>query len=211
MASQALAPETSERVAYAELGARVGAFFIDAFICVCLFVVGALSVRLFVIASAVPSGSPVNPAVVWQRMGAGKLVFLFGLVPLCSGFFYHVLLETSGWQATVGKRVLNVYVADRQGNRIGPGRSCLRTYVKWIFLPIVYGSIASLITAACTRRRKALHDLAAGTEVLAGRPQQPAALEMWRVVAAIALPMLFALPNYLYMIRIEKLVCGSGC
>lgn len=43
---------------------------------------------------------------------------------------YFALSESSPWRATVGKRLLGLYVTDTAGSRLGVGRAFLRTAVK---------------------------------------------------------------------------------
>ena len=213
MASQAPAPPVPDRVSYADVGSRFVAFLLDGLCGFGLFVVASLSVRLLRVTGVWPlPQSPHNPGELWHRMGVGaKLVFMLGLMPLSSGLFYHILFETSGWQATLGKRALNIYVADSKGSRIGAARSCVRGWIKWITVPLFFGGVVSLITAAATRKRKALHDFLAGTEVLAGRPPQAGGIEMWRIVVAIVAPILGMVVNYLFLTRIASTVCGDAC
>jgi uncharacterized RDD family membrane protein YckC len=45
---------------------------------------------------------------------------------------YFALTESSGWQASVGKRILRLRVTSASGERLSPGRSLLRNAVKFI-------------------------------------------------------------------------------
>jgi uncharacterized RDD family membrane protein YckC len=77
--------------------------------------------------------------------------------------FYFVGFEASSAQATPGKAVLGLKVADLNGRRIGPARALFRQLVKG--LEIASSGITYVI-AAFTGRRQALHDMFAGTLVL---------------------------------------------
>lgn len=78
-------------------------------------------------------------------------------------WLYEALLISSAWQGTVGKRLLNLKVTDDLGNRISFARATGRYFSKILsgmFFCIGY------IMAAFTDRKKALHDMIAGTVVI---------------------------------------------
>src|SRR2546421_7190381 len=62
------------------------------------------------------------------------LIFLAATVSLLLTWLYHALLESSEWQATVGKRVLGLVVTDVAGQRGGfwgsPGRDLWKNITK---------------------------------------------------------------------------------
>ncbi len=79
------------------------------------------------------------------------------------GLLYFVLMESSSWQATLGKRAVNIKVTDLEGNRIGFGRSLARYLSKFISaLTLIIG----FIMAGFTPKKQALHDMIAGTLVV---------------------------------------------
>jgi uncharacterized RDD family membrane protein YckC len=73
-------------------------------------------------------------------------------------------LESSKWQATVGKSVMNLRVTNLEGRRISFGHATGRFFAKIVssLIPLAIG----YIMAAFTERKQALHDLIAGTLVL---------------------------------------------
>jgi uncharacterized RDD family membrane protein YckC len=77
-------------------------------------------------------------------------------------FCYCALLESSNWQATVGKRVLRLKVTNLRGERIGFARAALR-FVAELLSALTL--CAGYLLVVVTRRRQALHDLIAGTLV----------------------------------------------
>jgi uncharacterized RDD family membrane protein YckC len=108
---------------------------------------------------------------------------------------YFTLMEASGWQATLGKRLLGLRVVDTRGKRIGYGRALLRTAVKllpWelthlsLMLPVPIWSegastsvrpglivanallVVYIATALLTPRKQSVHDLVSGTTVVRG-------------------------------------------
>ncbi|MEY4761276.1 MAG: hypothetical protein RLZZ200_1132 [Pseudomonadota bacterium] len=83
---------------------------------------------------------------------------------------YFVGFESSGWQATPGKRAVRIKVTDLSGHRLSIGRAVWRRVAELLsFVPFLTG----FAMAAFTRRRQCLHDLMAGTLVVrAGRAPQ---------------------------------------
>lgn len=101
----------------------------------------------------------------------GDIAVLFaGLSSLFALLFvgqwlYEALLTSSAWQATVGKKILGLKVTDDSGNRISFGRATGRYFSKIISGMILY---IGFIMAGFTDRKKALHDMIAGTVVRKG-------------------------------------------
>jgi uncharacterized RDD family membrane protein YckC len=87
------------------------------------------------------------------------------LISVVAQWLYYALMESGEYQATVGKRLLGIYVTDVNGDRISFGRASGRFFGK------ILSSITLLIgyiMAAFTDKRQALHDIIAGTLVLKG-------------------------------------------
>ena len=98
---------------------------------------------------------------------AGDLsAFFFAVANLANlvvNWLYYTLLESSEWQATLGKRALSMSVTDLNGNRISWGRANGRYWGKIISALILF---IGFIMAAFTDKKQALHDKMAGTLVL---------------------------------------------
>jgi uncharacterized RDD family membrane protein YckC len=79
-------------------------------------------------------------------------------------WLYHAYFESSSWQATPGKRVMNLYVTDLSGQPITFLNATGRHFAKIVtgLIPLFIG----YIMAAFTERRQALHDMIASTLVL---------------------------------------------
>jgi uncharacterized RDD family membrane protein YckC len=92
------------------------------------------------------------------------LLFLAATVSLLWTWLYHALMESSEWQATVGKRLLGLVVTDMAGQRVSFGRATGRHFAKIItnMVPAFIG----YIMAGFTERKQALHDMLAGCLVL---------------------------------------------
>jgi uncharacterized RDD family membrane protein YckC len=92
------------------------------------------------------------------------LLFLAATVSLLLTWLYHALMESSEWQATVGKRLLGLVVTDMAGQRVSFGRATGRHFAKIItnMVPAFIG----YIMAGFTEKKQALHDMLAGCLVL---------------------------------------------
>ena len=81
-------------------------------------------------------------------------------------WLYFALMESSPYQATLGKMVLSIKVTDLAGERISFWRATGRTLAK-----IISGAILLIgyIMAAFTERKQALHDIIAQCLVVRSR------------------------------------------
>ena len=79
---------------------------------------------------------------------------------------YYAFLESSSWQATIGKRAVGLVVTDIYGRRISFMRATGRHFASWISKIIFW---VGYIIGAFTARRQTLHDLMANTVVIHGR------------------------------------------
>jgi len=142
---------------YAGFWSRFAAYLIDSIIVAVVVVpIGAFIGALV----GAASDGDVRNSPMWP------LATLFiRAVSLAIGWFYYGLMESSSWQATLGKRVLGLRVTDMDGNRIGFGRATGRYFGKILSAMIC---LVGFIMAAFTERRQALHDMMASTLVLTG-------------------------------------------
>jgi uncharacterized RDD family membrane protein YckC len=78
-------------------------------------------------------------------------------------WIYYASMESSSWQATLGKKILGLKVTDLAGNRISFARASGRFFGK-----ILSGMILGIgfLMAGFTQRKQALHDILAGCLVL---------------------------------------------
>ncbi len=105
------------------------------------------------------------PHLHWHTYGQES-----GLLAIALAVCYFALLESSRWQATLGKRICGMRVTDLHGRRIGLGRALGRyagKYVSWLIFCIGF------LMAGWTRRKQALHDLMAGTLVMRRHEADP--------------------------------------
>jgi uncharacterized RDD family membrane protein YckC len=153
-------------VVYAGFWLRFVAYIIDGVICGFAFLV--LLVPLFILTGAgtvlgkITSGENISDDVA-TFMGLGFLFGFFGIIFLI-GWLYFALSESSSWQATLGKKMLNLKVTDLSGQPISFGRASGRYFSKIItgLIPLMIG----YILAGFTEKKQAIHDMIASCLVL---------------------------------------------
>lgn len=94
------------------------------------------------------------------NLGFGDLGELVGLIV---GWIYYACLESSDWQATLGKKAIGIIVTDLDGNRLSFGRATGRHFAKILSAIIL---LIGYIMAGFTQRKQALHDIIAGCLVV---------------------------------------------
>ncbi len=158
-------PAMVSRVEYAGFWLRVLAYVIDnAVIGVGILVV---LIPLIILTGLGGLFSRIHPVEDMNDLGFALifgLIFLAATVSLVVTWLYHALMESSEWQATVGKKVLGLVVTDMAGQRVSFGRSTGRHFGKIVtnLVPAFIG----YFMAGFTERKQALHDMMAGCLVL---------------------------------------------
>jgi uncharacterized RDD family membrane protein YckC len=89
--------------------------------------------------------------------GLGLVLFFFG------PWLYEAAMMSSEWQATIGKRALDIKVTGSGGERISFARATARHFSKYLSA-LLLG--VGYIMAAFTTRKQALHDIIADTLVV---------------------------------------------
>jgi len=144
-------------VAYAGFWLRVVAYIIDAMI------LGMAGVIAFfpLFRANIHAFTTQNPWEVYTSMS--RPLFAIRLLALMLSWIYYASMESSTWQATLGKKILGLKVTDLAGNRISFGRASGRFFGK-----ILSGMILGIgfLMAGFTARKQALHDILAGCLVL---------------------------------------------
>src|ERR1700680_82522 len=88
----------------------------------------------------IPSGWIVLIVIVTARLvsaregydpGAAILAVLPPVI-IVATWLYFALMESSSWQATLGKKILRLYVTDLQGRRLTVSRATGRTLAKYL-------------------------------------------------------------------------------
>jgi uncharacterized RDD family membrane protein YckC len=143
-------------------GARYGGFWIR----VVAAIIDAIIVRVVV----APIGIMFGGMSWLAGMGGGLPhmgVALLGsgitfLLVVAGGWLYEAFLESSSYQATLGKMIFGMKVTDLQGNRISFARATGRHFAKILSTMILF---IGFIMVGFTERKQGLHDMLAGTLV----------------------------------------------
>jgi uncharacterized RDD family membrane protein YckC len=153
---------TARPVAYAGFWLRFVAIIIDGlllyFVSMILFLPFAASTGTGM--RGMMTGRPPDPQAIFSMIHA---LLRLALLRTVLHWLYYSLLESSAWQATLGKKALGLEVTDLDGNRISFGRATGRFFAK-----IISGIILGIgyIMAGFTEKKQALHDILAGTLVI---------------------------------------------
>jgi len=96
--------------------------------------------------------------------GAGDDSGVIGaLVSFVASYGYYAGMESSSYQATVGKIALGIQVTDLSGDRISFGRALGRNLAEILSALIL---LIGYIMVAFTEKKQGLHDMIAGTLVV---------------------------------------------
>ena len=155
-------------VAYAGFWLRVVANLLDGFI---LAVPVGIVIVILILSSSLGTfmrnfPNPPDPPDPSEAFGVAIAIGIgvFILLAIVGNWLYFACFESSTWQATPGKKVLNIAVTDMTGSRITFGRASGRFFAKFITRLIPLG--IGFILAGITERKQALHDMIASTLVL---------------------------------------------
>jgi len=149
-----LAPTAAASGEYAGFWLRVIAFIVDTIILL------AATGMVFGVFRAIFGVSALG--MVRPDLGGSATMRVFGVFELIVGvgaWLYFALMESSVWQATLGKKLMGLYVTDLHGNRIGFGRATGRYFGKIISN---FTLLIGYIMAGFTAKKQALHDMIAG-------------------------------------------------
>jgi uncharacterized RDD family membrane protein YckC len=135
-------PSTASSLTYAGFWDRVRALFLDGLI-------------LFLF-------TEINRYWIWfgDFWTKESGIDLLYLIVVC---VYFSAFESSGWQATPGKKAMGIKVTDYRGQRISFGRAAVRYFGKTLSFSII---MIGFLMAAFTERKQALHDIVAGCFVV---------------------------------------------
>jgi uncharacterized RDD family membrane protein YckC len=98
-----------------------------------------------------------------RKYDPGIMLLASPMVLIVGTWLYFAIMESSPWQATLGKRLLGLYVTDLNGQRLTLIRATGRSLAK--YLSIMTAGIGYLL-CGFTERKQALHDVVARCLVL---------------------------------------------
>jgi uncharacterized RDD family membrane protein YckC len=140
---------------YAGFWARFLAMIIDGLLFGIVFVPVAIFMAIFTPAmrGTLPSSGDDPRAAI---LAVGYLFFI--LVSVVGGWIYFAAMESSHYQATLGKRAVGLRVTDLNGQRISFGRASGRYFGKMLSSAVFH---IGYLMAAFTEKKQALHDILA--------------------------------------------------
>jgi uncharacterized RDD family membrane protein YckC len=153
------------QVAYAGFWLRFVAYLIDALVLsVCFVAILIPLIFLTGLGTALEKIHPrEDPGEIGALLGVTAIFAVIGIA-IVGTWVYHAYMESSDWQATVGKRALNLKVTDLEGRPVSFGRASGRHFAKIIsgLIPLGIG----YIIAGFTDKKQAIHDMVASCLVL---------------------------------------------
>lgn len=112
-------------------------------------------------------GTPLNATL--QQLGPAFLATCIAFFA-AEGWLYFALAESSAWHATLGKRLLGLYVVDSGGQPVDFWRASLRFCAGrlLVHVPVLggYYFLLDCAYAGITPAKRAIHDLLSGCVVL---------------------------------------------
>jgi uncharacterized RDD family membrane protein YckC len=103
---------------------------------------------------------PTRPEDFFPFFG---LILRLAMIRLALNWLYYAFMESSSWQATLGKKALGLEVTDLEGRRVSFGRASGRFFGKILSSMILF---IGFIMAGFTEKKQALHDMLAGCLVI---------------------------------------------
>lgn len=108
-----------------------------------------------------PQASPKDILAFYT--GGSRQALAIALLVQLIYWLYYASLESSAWQASLGKKLFGLYVTDLEGKRISFARASGRHFGKLISQFILF---FGYLLAGFTPKKQALHDMLAGCLVL---------------------------------------------
>lgn len=141
--------EINEDTEFGGFWIRVGAYFID----LVVLIIPVLLIS-FLFRAVTPAADELELAIVDM---------IDSFLSIIVWWVYFAVMNSSEWQATLGKRAVGLKVVDENGNRISFGRATGR-----YFAEIISGLILLIgyMMVGWTKRKQGLHDMIASTYVV---------------------------------------------
>lgn len=160
---------------YAGFWKRTVAFMIDSVVLTIPTVLGLALLMYNHAASLAPLLAEKNadtPENLAAALGLYAGIFVFEVTIFLFYLLYNACMESSSWQATLGKKCMGIKVIDQHGKRLSFWRATGRTFGKWISSMILY---IGFLMAGTTARKQGLHDFMCSTFVVdeGHQPEDP--------------------------------------
>ena len=154
------AAQSPSAVRYAGFWRRFGAAVIDGILLSLAFtgLASLTGIDVFeTVQGGLKTGEDVGVSFNVSLTPVGAVIW-FGMT-----WLYFALLESSPWQATLGKLALRAKVTDAEGRRLGFGRATGRYFAKFLStFSLGFGYLMVGVTA----QKRGLHDIVAKTRVI---------------------------------------------
>jgi uncharacterized RDD family membrane protein YckC len=201
--SSQVAPPSVSQLEFADVGPRLAAYLIDLLVCAVVFVAVVPAIRWIVSYGDWYLPAPIAPLDLWRATPVpGRLLTVLAYI-VCFGPIYLGSLEASSWQASIGKRLLSIYVTDTGGRRLGLGKSLVRSFAKCILNAFYIGAV-SIVTIPSTEQKEALHDRLVKTRVVRGRTASSSP-PLGRILTAFGVQYLWLVGSYAATFRMVRL------
>ena len=132
-------------------------------------VLDGLILNIVTVPIGMMTAGPTASMIDSENISPEQLAALFSAyatavtLSLIANWLYCALMESSKWQATLGKLALGMRVTDLSGRRINFARATGRFFAKMVStLTVGIGYVIQVFTG----KRQALHDLIAGTLIV---------------------------------------------
>tara|TARA_B110000008_G_scaffold207664_1_gene206450 strand:- start:654 stop:1376 length:723 start_codon:yes stop_codon:yes gene_type:complete len=162
--SLAKVPNYDDKFNYAGFWLRFIAALIDGILMTLITLIPAFALGYLVGSSMAGTSSSYEIEATTQALG--------NLLGFVVGWLYYTLLESSKYQATLGKKMLGLRVVDLDGRRIGFGKANGRYFGKLLSL---FTLLIGHFMMGWTKKKQALYDKMAGCLVV--RNSSPALSE----------------------------------
>lgn len=154
---------------YAGFWKRLAAFIIDTIILSIVFKIIGTFFGISAAEDAMKQQMLGGMSILDAYRGFYVHTWVYSTLTTVITWLYFATLESSAWQATIGKLALGVRVTDLKGARISFARGLGRYAAKFVSYIIL---LVGFLMIAFTARKQGLHDFMAGTLVLNGRASE---------------------------------------
>ena len=158
--SLAKIPNKDMNFHYAGFWLRVLALIVDSIINFIIVLIPAISLGYFIGLNMADSATQYEIEATAEAVGQ-----LLGIVVV---WLYYAIMESSKYQATIGKKIFGLRVVDLDGNRISFGKATGRHFGKFISMLTV---LIGYFMIGWTKRKQGLHDKMAGCLVVRANNQ----------------------------------------
>lgn len=135
----------------------------------------------------------VDSITLWDAEPLPLKLGFFAVIFLWHGLAYCSLCHSSRSGATLGKRRLGIRVVNKEGGRVTFGRALGRELGKTsisLLTAVLPGALLQLLIMSGDPKRRAIHDLVAGTVVVPTQDPDDSRIGAWRILVSFLLPAL---------------------